>query len=69
MAKMIASKTLPTYTTAKGYTFNRADMGPSYGARWYAWMNPFPGQLGETFKVVFVAFTRKELREKMEAYK
>ena len=60
---------MTTFTNTNGFTFNLADFGKDgqYN-RYCGWFNPFEGQLGETFKVVFTAHTKKELREKMEKY-
>jgi len=58
-----------TYTTIKGFIFNLDDFGKdSQYNRYVAWYNPFEGQLGETFKQVIVAHTKRELREKMETH-
>lgn len=60
---------ISTYTNAAGTTFNLGDHGKdSQYLRYCAWYNPFPGQLGETFKVVINCRTRRELRERMEAH-
>ena len=60
---------MTTFTTAKGFTFNLDDSGKdSQYNRYCAWFNPFEGQLGETFKQVLIAHTKRELREKMENY-
>lgn len=58
-----------TYTTIKGFTFNLGDFGKGgqYN-RYVGWFNPFPGKLGEIFKVVLTAHTKRELRERMENY-
>jgi hypothetical protein len=58
-----------TYTSAKGTTFNLGDFGPDgqYN-RYVGWYNPFDGQLGETFKVVLSARTKKALNALMEAH-
>jgi len=56
------------YTNAAGTTFNIHDAGKGgqYN-RYIGWYNPFEGELGETFKVVLIAHTKREHREKMEA--
>ena len=60
---------MTTYTNAKGFTFNLADFGKGgqYN-RYVGWYNPFEGKLGETFKQVITAHTKRELREKMESH-
>jgi len=60
---------MSTYTNNAGTTFNLSDFGPnSQYNRYVGWYNPFEGKLGETFKQVITAHTRKELRERMEAH-
>jgi len=60
---------MTTYSTNNGYTFNLGDHGKDgQYLRYCGWFNMFDGKLGETFKVVINARTRKELRERMEAY-
>lgn len=61
---------MPTYTNSNGITFNLYDDGANgqYN-RYIGWYNPFDGRLGETFKVVLSARTKRELREKMESHK
>ena len=56
-----------TYTNSNGITFNLYDDGAAgQFLRYIGWYNPFEGQLGETFKQVILARTKRELREKME---
>ncbi len=61
---------MKTYTTANGFTFNLADFGKDgqYN-RYVAHRDPFEGKLGETFKQVLTAHTKRELREKMENFR
>ncbi len=61
---------MTTYTNSNGITFNLYDDGPNgqYN-RYIGWYNPFDGQLGETFKQVIVAHTKRELKEKLEAHR
>ena len=60
---------MTTFTNVKGFTFNLDDFGKdSQYNRYVGWFNPFDGQLGETFKVVITAHTKRELREKLENY-
>lgn len=60
---------MKTYTNASGVTFNLQDWGKdgSYN-RYVASHNMFAGKLGETFKAVFSAHTKRELRDKMDMY-
>lgn len=56
-----------TYTNSNGITFNLYDDGPDgQFNRHIGWYNPFEGKLGEIFKVVISARTKRELKQKLE---
>lgn len=58
---------MTTYTNFNGTTFNLDDFGPnSQHNRYVAWYDRFDGRLGKTFKLVLIASTECELKEKME---
>lgn len=60
---------MTTYTNTNGVIFNVDDHGPNCQyLRYVAWFKPFEGQFGETFKVVYGARTKRELKAKMESY-
>ena len=61
--------TLGQFINANGIAFDLFDWGrDGQYLRYVAAYKPFPGKLGETFKVVLSARTKRELREKMEGY-
>jgi hypothetical protein len=57
------------YTNQFGVTFNLGDHGKDgpYN-RYYASHKMFAGKLGDTFKAVLTAHTKRELRDKMDMY-
>lgn len=60
---------MTTYTNPNGRTFNIHDDGEDgQFNRYIGWYNSFDGKLGETFKVVISAHTKRELKEKLDLH-
>lgn len=58
-----------TYTNPTGVEFRLNDFGPDgqYN-RYTAAHLPYEGKMGETFKIVLIAPTKRELWARMDAY-